>query len=102
MKTSNFQDCCGAYIIHGFGNTRIQLCPGYAPSKEELEVAISGSIRHGSFTFATLNHEQKPIVGPILKRHGFRCVESAYHPAHNSTIYGYLRNNQKANKSKRK
>jgi len=101
MLTLAFPVCCGATILTGFGNTDTAI-DNRRYTTEEIDNYVKRTVsdyRNTSLLFAILNQEQKPIVGPILKKYGFRCVVSdAYHGAHDSYLSTYIKRNDNDHK----
>lgn len=101
MNIEDFPLCCGIKVITDFGHTG---CTGgnnidyksweegwYAPDEDEIEGYITKKIEmyknHGySMLMAVLNNDQKPIVGPVLEKHGFVLYESAPNPRHGDSV----------------
>lgn len=101
MNIEDFPLCCGIKVITDFGHTGCTEGDNrdyhegddewYAPDEDEIEGYITRRIEiyknnGNSMLMAVLNNDQKPIVGPVLEKHGFALCESAPNPKHGASI----------------
>lgn len=96
MERYEFPLCCGATVLAGFGHTDTA-ASRQDYTMEQVDTFLTTECerleRHNrAMVVATINQDQKKVLGKIFEAHGFRTVTKAYHPNHQSTIYLLVKN----------
>jgi len=100
LLTSNMPGCCGATVIHGFGNTMNaagRTCKVSVDTidKELQEVVVQHNTIPKAILIATLNEKQDRLLRKVMLKNKFHRGAGGYHPAHRNRVYIYTRTYRK-------
>lgn len=98
MQVNNFPGCCAGHVLWDFGYTDTTEGSGEDFDLVEQEAQLERYIANFSrraFLIITLNAEQREVYKEMLFNHGFRRKGSGYNAPHGTTVYVYIRFNQK-------
>ena len=94
MKALYLMACCGVKSVEGF-DTQMDIRPGWEVKKlcKQSEEFIKSELRTScvSYHLAILNERQKPYLGPILEKHGFKVIKKRRNGMGNM-LFLYCRN----------
>lgn len=102
MESAQMPGCCGITVLHGFGHTatsRVRDKFEVSKVEEWIDSLISYNDTN-AFLMIALNSEQFPVYKDLVKNKGFKFVDEAFHPRHDTTIYIFIRNMQESLKTK--
>ena len=97
MEIEKFPGCCGGFVLHNFGHTRMTNGDREEFDLDDMEEQLVDYIdkqKHRAFLIVTLNTEQREVYKKMLFKHGFRRKGSGYNKPHRSTVYIYIRFNE--------
>lgn len=91
MRTTELIHCCGAVVFSEFGNTNTAITQTKFTPEEVEKFLVEKEATYRKFgkslAIATLNGDQKAILGPTFKKLGWRTASKSYHPNHKTDIY---------------
>ncbi len=94
MYLSNFNSCCGAKILSGFGRhvpENVYHLNKYIPLDQYFECILPNKTRgHQMTVVACLNGGQNRVWGRVLSRHGFKKVGETKNPNTGHIIHTYI------------
>lgn len=96
MQSGDLRTCCGITLLSEFGNTATAIVRTKFTPKEVEDYLKSqektARMLWKSTLMASLNDEQKQVLGHIFKKLGWRVVSKAYHPVHQQHLYVLIKN----------
>lgn len=96
MRSREFPTCCGINLLTEFGNTSTAINDtNYTVEQVDAFLKKHNTPYNKALNMIVLNNEQREKLKKVLYDNGYRLtrLKGYYHPAHQTEIFIYIREN---------